>query len=335
LIRAKNLLHARERFNETISYYSFESLRNEPRIILLVGDLSQPQLGLDNSMFRFLSKEIDHIYHNGAFVHHIYDYFQLRGANVLSTVELLKLAAQERPKHFSYISTLSTVFDVDERNKTFLEQFPTIMPQGAEGGYPISKWVSEKILSEANQRGVDISIYRLPQILGRSLDGICPIYKNHFMLMIKGCIEMGYAPDIENDLNTLPVDFAAKFITDSSLTKECRNQVFNLSLPYPPSFKQIFQWLKEFGCTLSIIPYKDWKAKIISISKDNSFFPLLSLYMESPSDVDKKGKEELGTTYENTNFLTFLSTRGVTYPNMDKDQFCIYFKYLMSSLDRI
>ncbi len=331
LIRAKDYLHARARLNETISYYELESLKNEPRIVPLAGDLSQPQLGLNSSLFKSLAREIGHIYHNGAFVHHIYDYFQLRASNVLSTIELLKLAGQEHPKHFSYISTLSAVFDFDQQNRVFLERFPETAPQGTEGGYSISKWVSEKILSEASQKGVNISIYRLPQILGDSLKGISPIDKNHFMLMIKGCMEMGFAPNIERTLNALPVDFAAKFVVDSSLATEWRNKVFNLSSASSPSFTQVFNWIKEFGFAFSVISYKEWKERIASISENNSFFPLLPLYLES-SGEKKDSKENLGAIYENKNFLNFLSARGIFHPKADKKQFRIYFKYLQSQL---
>ncbi len=40
------------------------------------------------------------------------------------------------------------------------------MPQEMGGGILVVKTISEKILAEANQRGFNVSIYRLPQILG-------------------------------------------------------------------------------------------------------------------------------------------------------------------------
>jgi amino acid adenylation domain-containing protein/thioester reductase-like protein len=332
LIRAKDKKQAQNRLDETISYYGLKSLKNDPRIIPLAGDFSQAYLGLAKNMFKFLSQTIDYIYHNGAFVHHIFDYAQHRSSNVFSTLELLKLAGFNRPKHLSYISTLSAVFDRDQKNKIFLEQFPKLMPQGIEGGYVISKWVSEKILSKARERGFNVSIYRLPYVLGRMEEGISPMDKNHLMMMLKGCIEMKCAPDIEKEFNVLPVDFAAKVIIQASLSKQSHNKVFNLNHPSSISLKQIFHWLNEFGYPVSIVSYKEWKQKILSLSQESSLFPLLGLYVKNESNSKNK-KEEINR-YENKNFHNFLSLNKISYPAMDKNQFNIYFNYLSPWLER-
>ncbi len=87
LIRAQSRVEAQERLNKNNivlrSELTAKSIKNYPSRRRFIPD----QLGLVNNIFRMLSHENDYIYHNGAFVHHIYDYFHLRMSNVLSTVE--------------------------------------------------------------------------------------------------------------------------------------------------------------------------------------------------------------------------------------------------------
>jgi len=56
-----------------------------PRIPV-VGDMSQPLLGLDNEQFRAIAK-LDVIYHNAAFINLVYPYSVVKAANVLGTQE--------------------------------------------------------------------------------------------------------------------------------------------------------------------------------------------------------------------------------------------------------
>ena len=53
-----------------------------------------------------MSKDIDVIIHNGAYVHHMHSYKSLKSENVDSTIELLKLAILNKPKSFHYVSTI-------------------------------------------------------------------------------------------------------------------------------------------------------------------------------------------------------------------------------------
>jgi thioester reductase-like protein len=79
------------------------------RIIPIVGDLSKPLLGLETEKFQQLASTIDVIYHNGAWVHHIYPYSILKPANVLGTQEILRLASQVKTKPVHFISSSGVV----------------------------------------------------------------------------------------------------------------------------------------------------------------------------------------------------------------------------------
>src|SRR5205823_5245532 len=87
LVRAADAEHAILRIRRNLETYLLWDARLEERIIPVIGDLSQPRLGLAEPQFQALSRQIDLIYHNGAAVNFIYPYQQLKATNVLGTQE--------------------------------------------------------------------------------------------------------------------------------------------------------------------------------------------------------------------------------------------------------
>jgi thioester reductase-like protein len=75
--------------------------------------LSKPQLGLNNDEWKSLCSEITCIYHSGAWVNGLFDYRALKAANVGGTIEILRLAVQDKIKSLHYVSTISVIKDRD------------------------------------------------------------------------------------------------------------------------------------------------------------------------------------------------------------------------------
>ena len=75
----------------------------------MLGDLSKEKFGLDNSQWSDLTNSIDVIIHNGAFVHWVYPYSQLRDANVIGTINVLNMAGEGKAKFFSFVSSTSAL----------------------------------------------------------------------------------------------------------------------------------------------------------------------------------------------------------------------------------
>ncbi len=93
-------------------------------------------------------------------------YNKLRTSNVQGTLEIIKFATHGRDKAFHYISTLSSAYLKDETG-ALAEEFPSEHYEELFGGYAISKWVSERLLTDLKDRGLPIAIYRSGYIAGR------------------------------------------------------------------------------------------------------------------------------------------------------------------------
>jgi L-aminoadipate-semialdehyde dehydrogenase len=81
------------------------------RFRAVVGDLGRPLLGMTREEFLQIANEIDAVVHNGAMVHWVYPYSQLKAYNVGGTVEALRLATSgSKLAAFHFVSSTS-VFD--------------------------------------------------------------------------------------------------------------------------------------------------------------------------------------------------------------------------------
>jgi len=113
----------------------------QSRVFYLHGDLTLPHLDLDEHQYSMLVSKIRSIYHCGAAVNFIKPYNELRAANVLGTVELIKLSYLTNCR-INYISTLS------------------VLDRNTQSGYVQSKQVAERLLEQANEKGLLVTILR-------------------------------------------------------------------------------------------------------------------------------------------------------------------------------
>ena len=278
LVRALNLDDAWQRLQANFSRYFAHTL-NARRVLPVLGDLAQPRLGLAADTFARLALDTDVIFHNGAHLHHLAPYTQLKGANVSSTVAILELATTARPKWIHYVSTLVAAVDRDP-DGWLLEQFPRCDQPELASGYAQSKWVSEKLLAQASRRGIGVTIFRPGLISGRSDSGIWPAENDHVLRVLKGCLQMGYAPDSDILFDMAPVDFISAAIVRIALNEASGGYVFNLSNPRAARWSNLLHWVQDCGYPVQVLPEVAWREQHLKrIDSNNALFPVLPLYL--------------------------------------------------------
>ncbi len=287
LVRAENLEIASQRLRTSLENYEIWDETFGARIIPVLGDLSEPLLGLPEHQFRELADRIDVIYHSGAYVNLIYPYAALRQANVGGTQEVLRLATQTKTIPVHYISTLD-VFQSAQYSEmtTILETDPLLGCEGYLDGYSQSKWVAEKLVLAARDRGLPVSIYRLGMVTGHSQTGAFQ-FSNLICKMIKGFIQLGYAPESDLKMNLSPVDYIAKAIRYLSHQPESLGKTFHLLSPHRLSMHQLAGELHALGYDITCIPYQQWTTKLLSLPSDNALTPVVSLFTQKTPDGQK------------------------------------------------
>jgi thioester reductase-like protein len=79
------------------------------RLSCVTGNLGEPHLGLQQDVWQRLAKEVSVVIHNGALVHWVYLYSNLKPANVQGTLEILALCDAGTPKQLTFVSSTSVL----------------------------------------------------------------------------------------------------------------------------------------------------------------------------------------------------------------------------------
>lgn len=263
-----------------------QALDAADRIRPIAGDLAEHGLGLSPLDHKRLQDNCSHIIHCGAYVHHIFPYSRLKAANSDSTLELIKMAMRGHPKKLSFISTASAVTDCNNQEIGY-EGMVGEHPAPFFGGYAMSKWVSELLMEQAFARGMSGMILRPGNVFANSETGISsPITSNFALLMMRAYLDSGLAPDLDLVFEAVPVNQLAEAIVACTLS-DCDNSILNLSNPLEISLPDYVELLNKItGKTIQIIPFTDWKQRVIVPLKETSPLYPLTLYFQDNQDKE-------------------------------------------------
>ncbi|NYH08830.1 non-ribosomal peptide synthetase [Pseudomonas moraviensis] len=269
---------AAQRFAQSLRENRLEHL-DLSRVRVYSADITRPQLGLADEDFERLDREFGALVHNAANVNHVLDYESLAADNVEPIFELLRLCEGRSKKVFNFVSTLSASSTVDDAGRVLeLPAAPT-PPIYIRNGYNLSKWVGERILERARERGVRVNLYRPGNISFNSLSGVCQPHKNRLMLMLKGSIQLGQVPAFALNFDLMPVDFLARFIAFHASRYSAERAVFNLHNPEPLSWDAYVASFRETGSEFSLVSVADWQQQLGRVDADNALFGVLGFYL--------------------------------------------------------
>jgi amino acid adenylation domain-containing protein/thioester reductase-like protein len=280
LVRASSLAEGQARIQSSLKRYLLWNDNFNSRIKLVLGNLDQPFLGIESSHFERLSEKIDIIYHCGAWVNIVYPYSSLKTANVIGTQEIIRLASRTKVKPIHFVSTVD-VFASSENELLRTIRYDTCPGPVSKlySGYAQSKCVAEQILLIANARGIPCSIYRPSNIVGSIENGISP--SNSFIsMMIKGCLQMGFAPEIEAALNLVPANYVSQTIVSLSTIHSPNGQAYQTINPVSISWDDFMNWSLNAGYRLQKISYEAWYTKLLNLGNENAeneLIPLIGL----------------------------------------------------------
>lgn len=269
---------AAQRFAESLRENRLEHL-DLSRVRVYAADITRPQLGLNDDDYQRLDREFGALVHNAANVNHVLDYESLAADNVEPIFALLRLCEGQSKKVFNFVSTLSASSTVDDAGRVLELPAATTPPIYIRNGYNLSKWVGERILERARERGVRVNLYRPGNISFNSLSGVCQPHKNRLMLMLKGSIQLGQVPAFALNFDLMPVDFLARFIAFHASRYSSDRAVFNLHNPEPLSWDAYVTSFRETGSEFALVSVADWQQQLNRVDADNALFGVLGFYL--------------------------------------------------------
>ncbi|WP_019076012.1 non-ribosomal peptide synthetase [Streptomyces hokutonensis] len=233
--------------------------RARHRITALPADLARPDFDLTRDALADLATTCDAIFHNAATVSIMRDYSTLRAANTESTHHLLRLAAvRTTPLH--YISTLSVAPPAShspEVPEAFLPPH-----EGLRYGYQQSKWASERLLEQAAERGLPVTVHRLGRVVGPSGTGY--VNERDFLWsVLRAGIPAGIVPELFEDEVWTPVDFVARSVVHLCLAADrASGPVFQHATLPRVRLDDVYGWVGEYGYPVRRLPLTRWREQL-------------------------------------------------------------------------
>ncbi len=329
LVRASSVEEGRAKLQNQLKQHNLWKEDLADRIFPVIGDLSLPRLGLTEKRFCRLSEKIDAIYHCGAWVNVIYPYSALKAANVKGTEEILKMACQGQIKPVHFISTVDVYPFVQETGLRAVSEKDAIGPGNQlYSGYAQSKYVAEKLVIAAGERGLPVSIYRPSNILGSYKASTFPI-DSFVIKMLQGCLHMKAAPEIEALLNIVPVDYVSRAVVTLSQQQASLGQSMNIINPQSIYWSDLLETATDAGYPVKRLAYESWYADLLKVESqttNNMLVPLAALFSNRQFIQKSLGAFDLtcGSTQQR------LSAQGVSCPSVEPQ----FIKACIADLER-
>ncbi|KAJ8093146.1 large subunit of alpha-aminoadipate reductase [Marasmius tenuissimus] len=302
LVRGKDIKAALDRLREGSTDRGVweEKWVEEGKLEVVVGDLGLDKFGLGEEEWKRVGGETDVVLHNGALVHWVYPYEKLRAANVLATLTALDLVATGKPKSFVFVSSTSAIdtehyvqlsdsIGLGHRGKYQGVPEDDDLEGAREGlktGYGQTKWVSEKLLFEAGKRGLRGHILRPGYVVGDSRTAVTNT-DDFIWRLVKGCIQLGLIPNINNTINMVPVDHVALTTSLAAVSplvdKHDFSSVLHMVARPLPTFNSMLQTLSKYGFKTTQTEYVAWRGKLeehVMQVQDNALYPLLHFVLD-------------------------------------------------------
>lgn len=260
LVRAESETLGLKRIQDNLKKYELWKANYKSRIIPILGDITKPQLGVEEILYNELSQSIERIYHCAAIPNHMLNYRSLKGPNVNGTLSIIEFAGNHKIKSIHFTSTVAVCSQMDGDTMLPPHQFETLLDHGQNlsSGYAQSKWVSEHHLMQVQERGIPITIFRCGEITGSSQTG-CGIAEDMVHNFLKIFSEVKVIPEWdEGVLDIIPIDYVSKVMLAVSQQKDCYGKIYNLNHVQPFPIRDFFAFLQKKNSRLSKVSFAEW-----------------------------------------------------------------------------
>lgn len=265
----------------------------EARIVAIPGDLRLPRVGMDEVTYQMLSTKIDSIYHCGVSMNHLETYAMAKSANVESVRELLKLATNKKLKQMNYVSTLGVFRPYSETTKRVVNEASLIdqEPHRTSNGYAASKWVGEKIIMIATERGIPCNIFRLGFVWADTQLGRYDESQRGYRIL-KSCLLSGYGiKNFRYFSPPTPVDYVARAVVFLANQHCDRAGIFHISSSNE-KIGGLFERCNEILRTsLDLLPYYEWVCEVKRLHHEGQSLPIVPL-IEGTFSMDEESLYE-------------------------------------------
>lgn len=120
--------------------------------------------------------------------------------------------------------------------------------------------------------------------------------------MVKGCVQLGLVPDINNTINMVPVDHVARCTALAAVAPlpNATQTVLHIVANPLPTFNNLLSSLAEYGFSTQQCEYLVWRRELekhVMEVQDNALFPLLHFVVDDlPTSTKAPELDDANTT---------------------------------------
>ncbi|MBI4510747.1 MAG: SDR family oxidoreductase [Deltaproteobacteria bacterium] len=216
------------------------------RIQVVVGDVSDMDLGLSGAEYKELAETVTTIHHMAGVYYLGVDRSTAQRVNVDGTRGVVELAGECRKlRRLCHFSTAQ----VSGKRKGIILEEELDEGQGFRNFYEETKFEAEKI-ARAAQKRIPVTIFRPSMIVGDSLTGEIDKFDGPYYLMVlivQSPLDVhlplpgrGVAP-----MHLVPIDFVVSAAYQLSLDDRAAGMTFHLVDPCPLASRQVYELVAE------------------------------------------------------------------------------------------
>ncbi|KAF4610095.1 hypothetical protein D9613_010628 [Agrocybe pediades] len=238
-------------------------LLSSPKLVLLEGDITQKNAGLEKDVYQELLQNVNLIIHNAWRLD-----FNLQLAsfepNVRATRNLIDLARASSAAaltKFLFTSSVASALSWDRSKGAYPEEVLTDAKYAVGTGYGEAKYVAERTLSQSGLQGTS---FRIGQISGGEPNGAWAV-SDWVPILVKSSIALHALPSMVGVSSWLPMHGVAQSIVDIALSQTPNPPALNLVHPRPVPFNDLISAINDalveervLFDTLPVLTFQEW-----------------------------------------------------------------------------
>ncbi|EQL29819.1 hypothetical protein, variant 2 [Blastomyces dermatitidis ATCC 26199] len=276
LVRASSVETGFMRLRKILEKYKLWNESLMAKLLILPGNLEDDNLGFSKERFEEITEWASAVFHFGARVNYIQPYSVHRAANVIGTLNILRLVSTGRPKTLHYVSSISCFGPTGMiTGASKVSEDGPLLPHldalSYDHGYAQSQWVVEYILQNLISRGFPVAIYRPGSVTGHTVSGVGN--PDDFLCrLINTCFEIGCCPLLPGQRkDVVPVDYVCSAILHISSSNKNLGKAYHI-VPHASEYVSVNDTFELIArCAnqkMEALPYSEWVEKLAS--KPNS-----------------------------------------------------------------
>ena len=331
LVRGASVDEAKRRLFDHLNALELWDEAFRPRIHTIpVHDLADRQFGMNDAEYHALAASTDVIYHSAGSLNMAFPYERLSRTNVQGTIEVLRLGAAEQTKPVHFLSSMAIFFtDAHVGDRVIRESDAPLLHDTLKGGYAQSKWVADRLVAAAMDRGLPATIHRPVRTMATAATGAMNDLSDILPLVLKACILLEKCPALDIEVTMVPVDLVTSAMVHFAAQEQSFGKAFHYFHPRPVSWVKLMEIIRKLGYRLEEVSLPEWKralkqrASSREETRENAKFfadaflaliaPHFLFYPRPPMDA--------------SNVTTGLLGTGIAYPEIDETLMGMYFGY--------